>query len=139
MLYEVITPLIMVVAFVGFVGGWTREIFGSGALFAAGLAATLVVTFFTFLPSFVFIFAGAPFVETTHGNLRFTAPLSAITAAVVGVVLNLALFFAYHVLWPRGFDGGLDCVITSYSIHYTKLYECSGRAASMAGSTGSQR
>jgi len=103
-------PLIMVVAFVGFVGGWTREIFGSGALFAAGLAATLVVTFFTFLPSFVFIFAGAPFVETTHGNLRFTAPLSAITAAVVGVVLNLALFFAYHVLWPRGFDGGLDWI-----------------------------
>ncbi len=103
-------PLIMVVAFVGFVGGWTREIFGSDALFAAGLAATLVVSFFTFLPSFLFIFAGAPFVETTHGNLRFTAPLSAITAAVVGVVLNLALFFAYHVLWPRGFDGGLDWV-----------------------------
>jgi len=103
-------PLIMVVAFVGFVGGWTREIFGSDALFAAGLAATLVVSFFTFLPSFLFIFAGAPFVETTHGNLRFTAPLSAITAAVVGVVLNLALFFAYHVLWPHGFDGGLDWV-----------------------------
>ena len=103
-------PLIMVVAFVGFVGGWTREIFGSNALFAAGLVATLVVSFFTFLPSFLFIFAGAPFVETTHGNLRFTAPLSAITAAVVGVVLNLALFFAYHALWPRGFDGGLDWV-----------------------------
>jgi chromate transporter len=103
-------PLIMVVAFVGFVGGWTREIFGSNALFAAGLAATLVASFFTFLPSFLFIFAGAPFVETTHGNLRFTAPLSAITAAVVGVVLNLALFFAYHALWPRGFDGGLDWV-----------------------------
>jgi len=103
-------PLIMVVAFVGFVGGWTREVFGPDALFAAGLAATLVVTFFTFLPSFLFIFAGAPFVETTHGNLRFTAPLSAITAAVVGVVLNLALFFAYHVLWPRGFDGSLDWV-----------------------------
>ncbi|MCG6951182.1 MAG: chromate efflux transporter [Betaproteobacteria bacterium] len=103
-------PLIMVVAFVGFVGGWTREIFGSNALFAAGLVATLVASFFTFLPSFLFIFAGAPFVETTHGNLRFTAPLSAITAAVVGVVLNLALFFAYHALWPRGFDGGLDWV-----------------------------
>jgi chromate transporter len=100
----------MVVAFVGFVGGWTREIFGSNALFAAGLVATLVASFFTFLPSFLFIFAGAPFVETTHGNLRFTAPLSAITAAVVGVVLNLALFFAYHALWPRGFDGGLDWV-----------------------------
>jgi len=103
-------PLIMVVAFVGFLGGWTREIFGPDALFAAGLAAALVVTFFTFLPSFVLIFAGAPFVETTHGNLKFTAPLRAITAAVVGVILNLALFFAVHVLWPRGFDGAFDWV-----------------------------
>jgi chromate transporter len=103
-------PLIMVVAFVGFVGGWTSAIFGPDALFVAGLVAALVVSFFTFLPSFVFIFAGAPFVETTHGNLRFTAPLRAITAAVVGVILNLALFFAVHVLWPRGFDGSFEWV-----------------------------
>jgi chromate transporter len=103
-------PLIMVVAFVGFVGGWTSALFGPEALFLAGLVAALVVTFFTFLPSFVLIFAGAPFVETTHGNLKFTAPLSAITAAVVGVILNLALFFAVHVLWPRGFDGPFDGV-----------------------------
>ena len=48
--------------------------------------------------------AGGPFVESTHGNLKFTAPLTAISAAVVGVILNLALFFAYHVLWPQGFD-----------------------------------
>jgi len=103
-------PLIMVVAFVGFVGGWGGALFGSDALFAAGLVAALVVSFFTFLPSFVFIFAGAPFVETTHGNLKFTAPLSAITAAVVGVILNLALFFAYHVLWPRGLDSAFEWV-----------------------------
>jgi len=103
-------PLIMVVAFVGFVGGWTSALFGPEALFLAGIVAALVVTFFTFLPSFVLIFAGAPFVETTHGNLKFTAPLSAITAAVVGVILNLALFFAVHVLWPRGFDGPFDGV-----------------------------
>jgi chromate transporter len=96
-------PLIMVVAFVGFVGGWTKELFGADALAAAGIAGALVATFFTFLPSFIFILVGAPFVETTHGNLRFTAPLTAITAAVVGVVLNLAVFFAYHVLWPGGF------------------------------------
>jgi chromate transporter len=51
---------------------------------------------------------GAPFVETTHGNLKFTAPLTGITAAVVGVIVNLAVFFAYHVLWPRGFDGPFD-------------------------------
>jgi chromate transporter len=66
------------------------------------------VTFFTFLPSFVFILAGGPVVEATHGKLGFTAPLSAITAAVVGVILNLALFFAYHVLWPQGFSGRFD-------------------------------
>jgi chromate transporter len=103
-------PLIMVVAFVGFVGAWTHAIFGPGALLAAGVAGALVATFFTFLPSFVFIFMGAPFIETTHGNLRFTAPLAGITAAVVGVVLNLALFFAYHVLWPAGLDGRFDWV-----------------------------
>jgi len=69
-----------------------------------------VVTFFTFLPSFVFILAGGPLVEATHGKLGFTAPLSAITAAVVGVILNLALFFAYHVLWPTGFGGRFDAL-----------------------------
>jgi chromate transporter len=101
-------PLIMVVAFIGFVGGWTKELFGADALAAAGIAGALVATFFTFLPSFIFIFVGAPFVETTRGNLRFTAPLTAITAAVVGVVLNLAVFFAYHVLWPDGFAARFD-------------------------------
>ncbi len=101
-------PLIMVVAFVGFLGGWNAALFGPEALFAAGLVAAVVVTFFTFLPSFVLIFAGAPFVETTHGNLKVTAPLAAITAAVVGVILNLALFFAYHVLWPKGFEGRFE-------------------------------
>jgi chromate transporter len=90
-------PLIMVVAFVGFVGAWAREALGPEALVLAGIAGALVATFFTFLPSFVFIFAGAPFVETTHGNLRFTAPLAGITAAVVGVVVSLAVFFARHV------------------------------------------
>lgn len=101
-------PLIMVVAFIGFVGGWTKALFGAEALAAAGIAGALVATFFTFLPSFVFIFVGAPFVETTHGNLRFTAPLLAITAAVVGVILNLAVFFAGHVLWPRGLSGEFE-------------------------------
>jgi len=85
-------------------------VFGPEALAAAGIAAALVATFFTFLPSFVFILAGAPFVETTHGDLRFTAPLTAITAAVVGVVINLAVFFAYHVLWPQGLAGRFDWV-----------------------------
>jgi chromate transporter len=103
-------PLIMVVAFVGFVGGWQKEVLGPDALFAAGALAATVVTFFTFLPSFVFILAGGPAVEGTRGKLGFTAPLAAITAAVVGVIVNLALFFAYHVLWPKGFGGPFDLV-----------------------------
>lgn len=101
-------PLIMVVAFVGFVGGWTRQVLGPDALFLGGALAATVVTFFTFLPSFFFILVGAPFIESTHGNLKFTAPLTGITAAVVGVIVNLAVFFAWHVLWPQGRDGGLD-------------------------------
>jgi chromate transporter len=101
-------PLIMVVSFVGFVGGWTKAVFGSDALFLSGAAAAAVVTFFTFLPSFFFILLGAPFIESTHGNLKFTAPLTAITAAVVGVIVNLAVFFAYHVLWAHGLGGRFD-------------------------------
>src|SRR5260370_700217 len=97
-------PLIMVVACVAFVGAWTKAAFGPEALALAGCAGAAVATFFTFLPSFLFILLGGPLVESTHGNLRFTAPLTGITAAVVGVVLNLAVFFASHVLWPRGFS-----------------------------------
>ena len=101
-------PLIMVVSFVGFVGGWTKALFGSESLFLAGAAAASVVTFFTFLPSFLFIFLGGPFIESTHGKLQFTAPLTGITAAVVGVIVNLAVFFAHHVLWPTGLSGTFE-------------------------------
>lgn len=101
-------PLIMVVAFVGFVGGWTREIFGAEMLPLAGAAGAGIATFFTFLPSFMFILLGGPSVEATRHDVKFTAPLTGITAAVVGVVLNLAVFFAYHVLWPRGFEGNFE-------------------------------
>ncbi|MBF0182703.1 MAG: chromate efflux transporter [Magnetococcales bacterium] len=94
-------PLIMVVAFVGFVGAWAKEIFGPELLLLAGFAGASVATFFTFLPSYLFILAGAPLVEATHGDIKFTAPLTGITAAVVGVVLNLAFFFGWHVLWPQ--------------------------------------
>jgi chromate transporter len=103
-------PLIMVVAFVGFVGGWMQQAAGPDALFLGAALGAIVATFFTFLPSFVFIFLGGPLVEATHGKLGFTAPLSAITAAVVGVILNLALFFAWHVLWPQGFAGPFEWV-----------------------------
>ena len=101
-------PLIMVVSFVGFAGGWTKALFGPDALLLAGAVAATVVTFFTFLPSFLFIFLGGPFIESTHGKLKFTAPLTGITAAVVGVIVNLAVFFAYHVLWPRGLGGTFE-------------------------------
>ena len=101
-------PLIMVVAFVGFIGGYTKAVLGPDSLFLAGAVAATLVTWFTFLPSFIFILTGGPLIETTHGNLKFTAPLTAITAAVVGVILNLALFFAYHVLWPQGFAGHFE-------------------------------
>ncbi|MDH3870699.1 MAG: chromate efflux transporter [Gammaproteobacteria bacterium] len=94
-------PLIMVVAFVGFVGGWTKEIFGPESLALAGIAGASVATLFTFLPSFLFILIGGPAVEATRHDVKFTAPLTGITAAVVGVVLNLAVFFAWHVLWPE--------------------------------------
>jgi chromate transporter len=101
-------PLIMVVAFVGFVGGWTKEIFGPEMLALAGAAGAAVATLFTFLPSFLFILLGGPAVEATRHDIKFTAPLTGITAAVVGVVLNLAVFFAYHVLWPQGFEGRFE-------------------------------
>lgn len=101
-------PLIMVVAFVGFVGAWSAELFGSHALLAAGTAGASVAAFFTFLPSYLFILVGAPVVERTRDDVTFTAPLTGITAAVVGVVLNLAAFFAYHVFWPQGWQGGFD-------------------------------
>ncbi|MGA0032593.1 MAG: chromate transporter, partial [Burkholderiales bacterium] len=101
-------PLIMVVAFVGFVGGWATQFLGADSLFLAGALAATVVTCFTFLPSFIFILLGGPLVETTHGDLKFTAPLTGITAAVVGVILNLGVFFAYHVLWPKGLQGAFD-------------------------------
>lgn len=101
-------PLIMVVAFVGFVGAYVQQVFGPEQAFLAGALAATLVTWFTFLPSFLFILAGGPLVESTHNELKFTAPLTAITAAVVGVIVNLALFFAYHVLWPSGFIGQFD-------------------------------
>jgi chromate transporter len=89
-------PLIMIVAFVGFVGGWTHQLFGDSVLLA-GVAGACVATWFTFLPSFVFILAGAPLIESTRDNVRMTAPLTAISAAVVGVVVSLAVFFGVHV------------------------------------------
>lgn len=101
-------PLIMIVTFVGFVGGWTKAFFGVESVLLAAWTAAAVATFFTFLPSFLFVFLGGPAIEATRRDLRFSAPLTAITAAVVGVIVNLAVFFAYHVLWPSGIDGHFE-------------------------------
>ena len=99
-------PLIMVLAFVGFMGGWTTGVGG-------GMAAAVTV-WFTFLPSFGFILAGAPLVEASRGDQRFAAPLTAITAALVGVIASLALFFAVPVLWPAaGFDAPAALVLVA--------------------------
>ena len=101
-------PLIMIVAFVGFAGGWSGEVLGTGLQLSSGIVAASVATFFTFLPSFLFILVGGPVVEATRGELGFTAPLTGITAAVVGVIVNLALIFAGHVFWPAGFAGAFE-------------------------------
>jgi len=94
-------PLIMVVTYVGFIGGWTKQVFGPDVAGLGGVAGALVATYFTFLPSFLFILVGGPAVEASRHDIKLAAPLTAITAAVVGVVLNLAVFFAGHVLWPQ--------------------------------------
>lgn len=101
-------PLIMVVAFVGFVGGWSHVPLADPLV--AGIVAACIVTFFTFLPSFIFIFAGAPLIESTQDNLKLTAPLIAITAAVVGVIASLAVFFAQHIFWPSGLSRSIDWI-----------------------------
>jgi chromate transporter len=95
-------PLIMVLAFIGFMGGWNGGVFGPPGTWLGAAAATLVTVWFTFLPSFGFILCGAPLVEASRDDLRLAAPLTAITAAVVGVILSLAVFFAGPALWPQG-------------------------------------
>lgn len=101
-------PLIMVVAFIGFLAGAGRELLGPDTVLLSGLLAATVATAFTFLPSFVFIFLGAPLIEHSRGQLGVMAPLAGISAAVVGVIASLALFFARQVFWPA--DAGFDAL-----------------------------
>ena len=109
-------PLIMVVAFVGFMGGWNQSIATGLSPWPLALAAVLVTVWFTFLPSFGFILTGAPLVEATRGDLRFGAPLSAITAVVVGVIASLALFFAGPVLWSGGIFNPWAAVVVALAL-----------------------
>jgi chromate transporter len=93
-------PLIMVLQFVGFRGGWNHP----GAM-SPLLAATLcgaITTWATFVPCFLWIFLGAPHIEQLRGKRAFGAALAAVTAAVVGVILNLAVWFGAHILFPEG-------------------------------------
>ena len=103
-------PLIIIVAFVGFVASWGKTVMGPEALFLGAALGACVATWFTFLPSFIFILAGGPYVESTRGNLKLTTPLAAVTAAVVGVIANLALFFIAAVTRPSGASGPFDWV-----------------------------
>lgn len=109
-------PLIMVVAFVGYLGGWNTTPLAMFAPSANGTVGALTAAWFTFLPSFLFIFLGAPAVEASRRNLHLHAPLRAITAAVVGVIFNLALFFAGHVWWPEGSAGPFDAFAAGLSL-----------------------
>jgi len=93
-------PLIMVLQFVGFMGGWQKP--GLLSPLLAGTLGALITTWVTFVPCFLWIFLGAPHIEQLRGNTRLTAALSAVTAAVVGVILNLAVWFGLHALFPAG-------------------------------------
>ena len=107
-------PLILILTFVGYLGGVKNAVANSPL--ASGVLAASVVTFFTFLPSFMMIFAGAPFIESTRRSLKLQAPLTGITAAVVGVIASLAVFFAEHTFWPKGFGGAFDYLSAAIAV-----------------------
>jgi chromate transporter len=99
-------PLIMVLQFIGFMAGWNHPEGLTPAL--SGVTGALVTTYTTFLPCFFFIFLGAPYIEVLRGNKDLSGALAGITAAIVGVILNLALVFGAAVMWPQGLAGGTN-------------------------------
>ncbi|MBA3443143.1 MAG: chromate efflux transporter [Pyrinomonadaceae bacterium] len=107
-------PLIMVLQFVGFMAGWNNPAGMNQTLSA--VTSALVTTYATFLPCFIFIFLGAPYMEVLRGNKSLSAALSGVTAAVVGVILNLAIVFGAAVIWPRGLNGGAEWFAAVLSI-----------------------
>lgn len=107
-------PLIMVLQFVGFVGGWQHP--GGLPPLGAATVGALITTWVTFVPCFLFVFLGAPHVERIGEHRRLSAAMTAVTAAVVGVILNLGVHFALHALWPTGAGGGVDWFIAVLSI-----------------------
>jgi chromate transporter len=114
-------PLIMVLQFVGFMAAWRNP--QGMTQTASAITGALITTYTTFLPCFVFIFVGAPYIEVLRGNKKLTAALSGITAAVVGVILNLALVFGAAVIWPNGLTGGTDWFAATLSaFSFVALY-----------------
>ena len=113
-------PLIMIVAFVGFLGSFKQELLGIENLFWAGALGAIVATWFTFLPSFMFILLGAPLVEATKQYNKLNQMLKFITAAVVGMILHLGSFFMIHVYWPKGFTQSPE--LLSIGITLISLY-----------------
>ncbi|MCC5797286.1 MAG: chromate efflux transporter [Methylophaga sp.] len=101
-------PLIMIVAFVGFIAGYMDAFWGPDASLWAGVLAAVLVTWFTFLPSFVFVLMGGPLIESSFKTTFLNGPLTGISAAVVGVVFSLGMFFAEHALWPEQLEGAID-------------------------------
>ncbi|MGI9108063.1 MAG: chromate efflux transporter [Pyrinomonadaceae bacterium] len=115
-------PLIMVLQFVGFMAGWNNPQGMSPA--ASGVVGALVTTYVTFLPCFMFIFLGAPYIEKLRGNKNLTGALTGVTSAIVGVVLNLALVFGAAVVWPHGLADGTDWFAAGMSLAaFVALYK----------------
>lgn len=115
-------PLIMVLQFVGFMAGWNNP--QGMDQTASAVTGALVTTYVTFLPSFLFIFLGAPYIEILRGNRNLTGALSGVTAAVVGVVLNLALVFGAAVIFPAGFSGDVNWFAAAISVAaFVALYK----------------
>ena len=105
-------PLIMVLQFVGFMGGWNQP--GAMPPLAAATVGALITTWATFVPCFIWILLGAPYIERLRGNVALTAALATVTAAVVGVILNLAVWFGLHVIFPN--DGRADWIAVALGV-----------------------
>ena len=107
-------PLIMVLQFIGFMAAWNNA--GDMNQTASAVTGALITTYVTFLPSFLFIFVGAPYIEYLRGNKNLTGALSGVTAAVVGVILNLALVFGAAVIFPNGLAGNVEWFAAAMSV-----------------------
>ncbi|MDF3058777.1 MAG: chromate transporter [Rariglobus sp.] len=129
-------PLIMVLQFVGFMGGWNQP--GSLSPWAAAALGGAITTWVTFVPCFLWIFLGAPHIEQLRGKKVLTAALSAVTASVVGVILNLAVWFGWHVTFPQGTWASVDWfavvvgVVAFVALHRFKVNLIAVIAASAA-------